>query len=65
MYCVTKYICEVCHRQYSSESQALRCEASHIVPKKIESFRYKDFTRYPDKVYLKMSDGEIIEYAMC
>ena len=65
MISVTKYICEVCHRHYSRTEEALRCELSHNIPKEVDSFRYKDFTRYPDKVYIKMSDGEIIEYAMC
>ena len=59
-----RYICEGCHKSFYSEYSALDCERSHITPKRISSFKYKEFVKHLDRVFVEMADNSVIEYEM-
>ena len=60
---VEHYICDFCGAEYDNKTDCLLCENKHKMPLSIESKRYNAFgQKYPSVLYVKMDDGEIIEY---
>lgn len=59
-----RYQCDICKELYADPQVAIRCEGSHILPKKITSYKYDTDTnkRYPQYIFVNFSDGSIVSY---
>lgn len=70
--CVIKYTCDKCKQSYDSESEALKCEASHHDPLYIDgqSERYEcrsgesAFGSFPKILLVRMSNGFKVPYKL-
>lgn len=64
------YRCDICGVEYAKIKDAQDCEAYHVAPmggaKKIKGFykgmRHGGCDKYPYKLHITMSDGQVIEY---
>jgi hypothetical protein len=58
------YQCEVCGATYADPQVAIRCEKSHILPKKISNYKYDSFVnrRFPEYITVTFTDGSILLY---
>lgn len=58
------YQCEVCKTMYTDPQVAIRCERSHILPKKITGYKYDtcENKRYPEYIMVNFLDGSIVLY---
>ena len=58
------YQCEVCGATYADPQVAIRCERSHILPKKISNYKYDSFVnrRFPEYITVTFADGSILLY---
>lgn len=58
---VKKYICEICHTEYSDKSACTRCEKGHVTAREIAKERHLSISQngkgYPVSITVKMSDG--------
>lgn len=59
-----QYQCEVCKTMYADPQVAIRCERSHILPKKISNYKYDSYAnkRYPEYITVNFLDGSIVLY---
>ena len=65
------YACEKCGKNYSTEEEALKCEAAHVDP---VGFDYPSYhapsttcsdpsvSKYPYSVHIRFADGGMISY---
>lgn len=60
---VEHYICEICGAEYESKEECRECEHCHNKPIEIIKVEYKKNGSYPSKVYIRMSNGQIVEYS--
>ena len=63
---IEKFCCEFCNREYNTKNDAKSCEENHKTPIKIENSRHRprneDYSGYPVRISVKMSDGNTISY---
>lgn len=61
---LNQYQCEVCGTTYADPQVAIRCEASHILPKNIVNYKYDTYAnkKYPEYITVKFLDGSIVLY---
>lgn len=60
-----EWICEICGRAHNHKHLAEDCEKAHVSPVDIDrSEGWYNGERYPGSVFLRMSDGEVIEYQL-
>lgn len=63
---LTKYKCDYCGTEYKNKSDAQQCESNHKVDAQISKCHWLNYTQdhsgYPQKVYVKFENGNIIEY---
>lgn len=58
------YQCEYCGMLHTTKSNAEKCEASHIIVKKVKEHVYNlsDKPKYPVQIKCEMSNGEVVVY---
>ena len=59
------FVCEYCGTQYKDKREAMKCENSHKTALEITDMSFhacKDAANYPDKIEVKMSDGNFVWY---
>ena len=61
---LNQYQCEVCKTMYADPQVAIRCERSHILPKKISNYKYDSYAnkRFPEYITVTFVDGSILFY---
>ncbi len=71
---VNHFICEICGTMYKDSATAMKCEAYHILPRKILAKEIEkgdwipitqsasSFYRYPKRIKVQMADGSICHY---
>ena len=66
---VQHFVCDYCKKEYSDEQSAMRCEAYHLKPKRIEKDMVwspmkegNESNRYPKKISIEMEDGSVWVY---
>lgn len=63
---VEHYICDLCRTEYNDKNMCEKCESGHVKPTKIDGATWVSITNnysgYPTKVRIKMSNGETITY---
>ena len=71
---VEHYVCDICGTMYNDENTAIKCEAHHILPKKVLIKETKKsawipvtqqastFYKYPKHINVQMEDGSVCTY---
>lgn len=61
---VKNYICDVCLAPYLDAAEAKKCEESHRLPVAVENMQYRESTKYPSVISVRMSDGKTLWYVI-
>lgn len=71
---IEHYVCDICGTMYNDENTAIKCEAYHVLPKKvlikeIEKGAWipitqsaSSFYKYPKRIKVQMEDGSVCTY---
>lgn len=57
-----QYQCEICGIVYRDRLIAEKCEATHILPKKIIGYKFYKEAKYPEYVNIEFEDGSVGRY---
>lgn len=60
------YKCDICGTEYASKDNAIACEQSHRIPKKVRAYRYNAMRtegKYPQVVTITFDDGSEVRYS--
>lgn len=58
------YICELCDSEYHSESEAIKCEKSHVGIKNIGGVSYASGSKYPARIKVTFDDNKSVTYRL-
>ena len=58
------YQCEYCGMLHTTKANAEKCEASHIIVKKVKKhvYDFSDKSKYPMTIKCEMSNGKVVFY---
>ena len=71
---IEHYVCDICGTMYKDESTAVKCEAYHVLPKKVlmkeieksawipVTQQAPPFYKYPKRIKIQMMDGTVCVY---
>lgn len=59
---LNQYQCEICGIVYRDRLAAEKCEATHILPKKIIGYKFYKEAKYPEYIMIEFEDGSVGRY---